>query len=147
MELQLTHSQEVKAVIDRAWGVVHHKQKKEKGAGAAENPSAGSSGPDRESLELKPFGQDSKRERYWVADGPCSFTFAPEVFVLPYCCVILGILCGIHIGFFRFFSYYLIRCLMPRANFFVCNIRFTAYLCVNESMENVCVVQGGFLDT
>ena len=68
VELQLSHSQEIKAIVDRAWGISHHKQKKEKGA---EN----SGGLDRNDLELKPVGQDSKRERYWIADGPCSFIF------------------------------------------------------------------------
>ncbi|KAF9454103.1 hypothetical protein P691DRAFT_810816 [Macrolepiota fuliginosa MF-IS2] len=62
VELQLTHAQDVKAVIDRAWGVVHHKHKKEKGAGAADSV------PERDTLDLKPFGQDSKRGRYWIAD-------------------------------------------------------------------------------
>lgn len=64
-------------MVDRAWGVSHHKQKKEKGA---EN----SGGIDRNDLELKPVGQDSKRERYWVADGPCSFIFGFQNPVFPF---------------------------------------------------------------
>ncbi len=80
VELQLSHSQEIKAIIDRAWGVSHHKQKKEKGASAGEN----SNGIDRNDMELKPVGQDSKRERYWIADGPCSLIFGFKSLVFPF---------------------------------------------------------------
>ncbi|KXN88772.1 hypothetical protein AN958_06640 [Leucoagaricus sp. SymC.cos] len=70
VELQLTHSQEIKAAIDRAWGVVHNKHKKEKGAAAADN-----SGITKDTLDFLPFGMDHKRERYWVADD------SPRVYV------------------------------------------------------------------
>ncbi|KAL9716492.1 hypothetical protein Ac2012v2_000940 [Leucoagaricus gongylophorus] len=63
VELQLGHSQEVKAAIDRAWGIVHNKHKKEKGSAV---PAFSSS--TREALDFPPFGMDHKRERYWVAD-------------------------------------------------------------------------------
>jgi len=68
VELQLGHSQEVKAAIDRAWGIVHNKHKKEKGSAV---PAFSSS--TREALDFPPFGMDHKRERYWVADGLWSF--------------------------------------------------------------------------
>lgn len=32
----------------------------------------------QERLQLLPIGQDMQRKRYWVADGPCTFT--PQVF-------------------------------------------------------------------
>ncbi|KAF5352367.1 hypothetical protein D9756_005980 [Leucocoprinus leucothites] len=63
VELQLAHSQEIKAAIDHGWGVVHNKHKKEKGAITPINP-----GMTRETLDFLPFGMDYKRERYWIVD-------------------------------------------------------------------------------
>ncbi|KAJ3567991.1 hypothetical protein NP233_g6002 [Leucocoprinus birnbaumii] len=63
VELQLVHSQEIKAAIDRAWGVVHNKHKKEKGAPTPLSPDM-----QRKALDFLPFGMDHKRERYWIAD-------------------------------------------------------------------------------
>ncbi|KAF9015627.1 hypothetical protein BDQ17DRAFT_57632 [Cyathus striatus] len=65
VELQLTHSTEIKATIDRAWGVVHNKHKKKDAANAPPDPSDPKS---QESLQLLPIGQDCQRKRYWVVD-------------------------------------------------------------------------------
>jgi hypothetical protein len=67
----LTHSQEIKATIDRAWGVVHHKHKKEKDIVAAGGSTAADLDRDREFLGLLPYGYDAKRTRYWVIDRAC----------------------------------------------------------------------------
>ncbi|KAF7784080.1 hypothetical protein Agabi119p4_245 [Agaricus bisporus var. burnettii] len=69
VELQLTHSLEIKATIDRAWGVVHNKHKKEKGVGAAGSSATASSELDRQFLGFQPYGYDAKRARYWVVDN------------------------------------------------------------------------------
>lgn len=71
VELQLTHSLEIKATIDRAWGVVHNKHKKEKGVGAAGSSATASSELDRQFLGFQPYGYDAKRARYWVVDSAC----------------------------------------------------------------------------
>jgi len=62
VELQLGHSQEVKAAIDRAWGIVHNKHKKGTSVPAFSCST-------REELDFLPFGMDHKRERYWIVDG------------------------------------------------------------------------------
>jgi hypothetical protein len=85
VELQLAYSPEIKAAIDRAWGVQHNKHKKNQVPLPPLDPEDPMS---RERLALLPIGQDSQRKRYWVADGPCtvvlllslSFTF-PCLFV------------------------------------------------------------------
>lgn len=71
VELQLTHSQEIKATIDRAWGVVHHKHKKERGVSAAGGSATAGLERDRDFLGFQPYGYDAKRTRYWVIDSAC----------------------------------------------------------------------------
>jgi hypothetical protein len=67
VELQLTHSAEIKSLIDHAWGVGHVKHKKKE---PADVPIPDPSDPfSRESLSYTPVGQDSSRKRYWVVDG------------------------------------------------------------------------------
>lgn len=67
VDLQLTHSVEVKGKIDRAWGVLHQTKSKKK---ETLPPMPDPSDPDsRENLKLDPIGQDNSRNRYWVVDG------------------------------------------------------------------------------
>ena len=68
MELQLCHSQQIKAIIDRAWGVVHNKHKKIEMSALPPPPGDPQS---QERLQLIPLGQDKDRKRYWVIDGEC----------------------------------------------------------------------------
>lgn len=70
VELQLCHSSEVKGIIDRAWGVVHNKHKKNEVPPPPPPPTDPHS---QENLQLLPLGQDKDRKRYWVVDGPCTF--------------------------------------------------------------------------
>ncbi|KAF8078881.1 hypothetical protein FPV67DRAFT_1466742 [Lyophyllum atratum] len=72
VELQLSHNADVKASIDRAWGVSQNKHKKKDAATAPPDPSDPKS---QENLQLVPIGQDSHRKRFWVADD------SPRVFV------------------------------------------------------------------
>ncbi|KAL4070622.1 hypothetical protein J3A83DRAFT_4358752 [Scleroderma citrinum] len=72
VELQLQHSIEIKAVIDRAWGVTQNKYKKKDIANA---PPDASDSMSRENLQLVPLGQDCTRKRYWVVDD------SPRVYV------------------------------------------------------------------
>ncbi|KAJ4485839.1 hypothetical protein J3R30DRAFT_3655172 [Lentinula aciculospora] len=65
VELQLSHSTEIKAKIDRAWGANVNKNKKKDPATAPPDPADPDS---RTNLQMLPFGQDSQRKRYWVAD-------------------------------------------------------------------------------
>lgn len=69
VELQLSHSVEVKHLIDRAWGVSQNKHKKKDASTAPPDPADPKS---QERLQLIPIGQDSQRKRFWVADGPCT---------------------------------------------------------------------------
>ncbi|KIL71682.1 hypothetical protein M378DRAFT_237449 [Amanita muscaria Koide BX008] len=71
VELQLSHSPTIKELIDRAWGVVHHKHKKDAATGRLD-PSDPCS---QENLQLVPLGQDRNRKRYWAADD------SPRVYV------------------------------------------------------------------
>ncbi|KAI0095098.1 hypothetical protein BDY19DRAFT_916277 [Irpex rosettiformis] len=71
-ELQLCHSTEVKALIDRAWGVIRNKHKKTETTAPPPPPSDPYS---QENLLFIPLGQDSQRKRYWVADD------SPRVYV------------------------------------------------------------------
>ncbi|TFK77353.1 hypothetical protein BDN72DRAFT_784428 [Pluteus cervinus] len=71
VELQLSHAPEIKAPIDRAWGVVHNKHKKKDGA-AITQPNDSQT---QEALQLIPIGQDSQRKRYWIADD------SPRIYV------------------------------------------------------------------
>ena len=66
VESQLCHSAEVKAIIDRAWGVVHNKHKKTEVPVVPPPPGDPHS---QERLQLTPLGQDRERKRYWVVDG------------------------------------------------------------------------------
>lgn len=76
VELQLSHSVEIKQTIDRAWGVSQNKHKKKDASTA---PPDASDPKSQERLQLIPIGQDCQRKRFWVADGPCTFIaiFAP----------------------------------------------------------------------
>ncbi|KAI0324461.1 hypothetical protein GY45DRAFT_1331516 [Cubamyces sp. BRFM 1775] len=65
VELQLCHSQQIKAIIDRAWGVVHNKHKKIEMSALPPPPGDPQS---QERLQLVPLGQDKDRKRYWVID-------------------------------------------------------------------------------
>ena len=66
VELQLCHSQEIKAIIDRAYGVVHNKHKKTETPSLPPPPGDPHS---QERLQLIPLGQDKERKRYWIVDG------------------------------------------------------------------------------
>ncbi|KAL0951534.1 hypothetical protein HGRIS_008218 [Hohenbuehelia grisea] len=72
VELQLSHSTEVKAVIDGAWGVVHNKHKKKETKQATVTTDESKT---QEALQFVPIGQDSNRKRFWVADD------SPRVYV------------------------------------------------------------------
>ncbi|KAG5651419.1 hypothetical protein H0H81_008703 [Sphagnurus paluster] len=88
VELQLSHNVEIKAIIDRAWGVSQNKHKKKDAATAPPDPSDPKS---QESLQLVPIGQDSRRKRYWIADGPCTFiAFHDPLFPDSYLLVFMG---------------------------------------------------------
>ncbi|OSD03250.1 hypothetical protein PYCCODRAFT_1434665 [Trametes coccinea BRFM310] len=65
VELQLCYSQEIKAIIDRAWGVIHNKHKKIEASALPPPPGDPQS---QERLQLVPLGQDKDRKRYWVVD-------------------------------------------------------------------------------
>ncbi|PBK76777.1 hypothetical protein ARMSODRAFT_948612 [Armillaria solidipes] len=72
VELQLVHSADIKAKLDRAWGVAPHKQKKKESEPSrpkAEDPFS------RTRLQLLPIGQDVDRKRYWIADD------SPRIYV------------------------------------------------------------------
>ncbi|KAG6817981.1 hypothetical protein H0H87_012449 [Tephrocybe sp. NHM501043] len=72
VELQLSHNADMKATIDRAWGVSQNKHKKKDATTAPPEPSDPKS---QAQLQLLPIGQDSKRTRYWVGDdSPRVFT-------------------------------------------------------------------------
>ncbi|KAG7452329.1 uncharacterized protein BT62DRAFT_1071479 [Guyanagaster necrorhizus] len=72
VELQLVHSADIKAKLDRAWGVAPHKQKKKESDSSrpgAEDPFS------QKRLQLLPIGQDADRKRYWIADD------SPRIYV------------------------------------------------------------------
>lgn len=69
MELQLSHSSEIKKMIDAAWRVARAPPKKKDPATGSDN------GPQLEDLQLLPIGQDLKRRRYWVIDGEHPFCY------------------------------------------------------------------------
>lgn len=68
VELQLSHNQEVRETIDRAWGVVHNKHRKRDTLSAPPDPSDPRS---MERLKTAPLGLDLSRKRYWAFDGAC----------------------------------------------------------------------------
>ncbi|KAK7064079.1 peptidase family M3-domain-containing protein [Favolaschia claudopus] len=72
VELQLVHTPEIKATIDRAWGVSQNKHKKKDAASAPPDPTDAQS---QAQLQLVPLGQDMQKKRYWVADD------SPRVYV------------------------------------------------------------------
>lgn len=87
VELQLCHNAEIKAVIDRAWGVSQNKHKKKDASTAPPEPSDPKS---QDRLQLVPIGQDLRRTRYWVADGPCtSIAYRHSLNPTPPICVYL----------------------------------------------------------
>ena len=78
VELQLTHSLEIKGLIDRAWGVVHNKHKKNETTPNQPPPSDPHS---QENLQLLPLGQDIQRKRYWVVDGTSPLVLTPPPYL------------------------------------------------------------------
>ncbi|KAI0068137.1 hypothetical protein BV25DRAFT_1867186 [Artomyces pyxidatus] len=73
VELQLTHSPEIKGLIDQAWGVAHTKHKKKE---ATDAPVPDASDPhSAQNLQFQPIGQDVTRKRYWIVDD------SPRVYV------------------------------------------------------------------
>ncbi|KAG1795775.1 uncharacterized protein HD556DRAFT_1364090 [Suillus plorans] len=72
VELQLTHSIDIKGTVDRAWGVMQNKHKKKDPETA---PPEFNDSKSQQNLQLVPLGQDAQRKRYWVADD------SPRVYV------------------------------------------------------------------
>jgi hypothetical protein len=72
VELQLTHSIDIKSTVDRAWGVMQNKHKKKD---PETTPPESNDSKSQQNLQLVPLGQDAQRKRYWVADGSCVFHF------------------------------------------------------------------------
>ncbi|KAF9041719.1 hypothetical protein BDZ89DRAFT_1090131 [Hymenopellis radicata] len=70
VELQLSHSVDIKAKVDRAWGVAPTKSKKKEAATAHVNTDL-----TQADLQIVPVGQDINRKRYWVADA------SPRIYV------------------------------------------------------------------
>lgn len=83
VELQLCHSAEIKAIIDRAWGVIHNKHKK---AETTPAPPPANDPHSQENLQLQPLGQDKDRKRYWAVDGPCTIS-SPSARVSLFACI------------------------------------------------------------
>lgn len=79
VELQLEHNADIKNSIDLAWGVQHNKHRKKEFQDPPPDPSDPMS---KENLQLIPIGQDTQRKRYWVVDGPC--TFSTSMLQFPY---------------------------------------------------------------
>jgi hypothetical protein len=72
VELQLTHSIDIKSTVDRAWGVMQNKHKKKDPETA---PPESNDSKSQQNLQLVPLGQDAQRKRYWVADD------SPRIYV------------------------------------------------------------------
>ncbi|KAG1783504.1 hypothetical protein EV702DRAFT_1190527 [Suillus placidus] len=72
VELQLTHSIDIKSTVDRAWGVMQNKHKKKDPETA---PPESNDSKSQQNLQLVPLGQDAQRRRYWVADD------SPRIYV------------------------------------------------------------------
>ncbi|KAG1841719.1 hypothetical protein C8R48DRAFT_54313 [Suillus tomentosus] len=72
VELQLTHSIDIKGTVDRAWGVMQNKHKKKDPENA---PPESNDSKSQLNLQLVPLGQDTQRKRYWVADD------SPRIYV------------------------------------------------------------------
>ncbi|KAG1828108.1 hypothetical protein EV424DRAFT_1387217 [Suillus variegatus] len=72
VELQLTHSIDIKGTVDRAWGVMQNKHKKKDPETA---PPESNDSKSQLNLQLVPLGQDAQRKRYWVADD------SPRIYV------------------------------------------------------------------
>ncbi|OJA19543.1 hypothetical protein AZE42_01461 [Rhizopogon vesiculosus] len=72
VELQLTHSTDIKNTIDRAWGVMQNKHKKKDPETA---PPDANDARSQQNLQLNPIGQDAQRKRYWVVDD------SPRIYV------------------------------------------------------------------
>lgn len=78
MELQLSHSVDIKARIDRAWGVSQSKSKKKD---PPANHKDSSEADTYQDLHFIPLGQDIDRKRYWVVDGLYTFPRIPYLHV------------------------------------------------------------------
>lgn len=78
VEHVLCNSQQVREILDRAWGIKHMQHKKKEGETAppdADDPMS------QEHLIMQPIGTDKTKVRYWVVDGqpflvliPCAVT-------------------------------------------------------------------------
>lgn len=97
MELQLCHAPEIKGYIDRAWGVVHNKHKKNQTTLPPLDPADPKS---QENLQLVPIGQDAQRIRYWIADGPCTFIVESYSAASIFACICLEIFNSIPFSLF-----------------------------------------------
>ncbi|KDQ20327.1 hypothetical protein BOTBODRAFT_27751 [Botryobasidium botryosum FD-172 SS1] len=67
VEWQLVHATHIRSLIDTAWGVKAAKHKKRQEGEDRVPPPSGDPNS-MENLRMIPFGQDSKRKRYWVVD-------------------------------------------------------------------------------
>ena len=110
VELQLTHGPAIKSAIDRAWGVVHNKHKKNQATEGKPDPSDPMS---QENLPLLPLGQDNSRKRYWITDGPCTYLllFHPGIRICVYlwfCSIMHSISWHLRPGHCRFEFRYLV---------------------------------------
>lgn len=125
VELQLTHSAEIKGIIDHAWGIQHNKHKKTQ----TQLPSLDSSDPkSKDNLVFLPIGQDSSRKRYWASDGPCAFLLG--CFHFP----IYGYLPG---------NCYLLDILLPRWRLTAPTLyRLTSVVLVDKSLEGHVIIPG-----
>lgn len=87
VELQLCHGTEIKALIDRAWGVIHNKHKKDQ---TTAPPPPASDPFSQENLLFSPLGQDNKRKRYWIADGTYTCNFCTRRRAFAICAYLLS---------------------------------------------------------
>jgi len=97
VELQLCHAPDIKATIDRAWGVQHNKHKKNQAPLPPLDPSDPKS---REKLSLQPIGQDTSRKRFWIADGPCTIV----LLLLLHALYLFAYICRVKLSTFFFLS-------------------------------------------
>lgn len=74
VEHVLCNSQQVREILDRAWGIKHMQHKKKEGETAppdADDPMS------QEHLVMEPIGQDKTKLRYWIVDGQLSLVVIP----------------------------------------------------------------------
>ena len=78
IELQLSHSAEIRAKIDLAWGVNANKSKKKDPATVPPEPEDPNS---KQNLQMLPIGQDFLRKRYWVVDSAYAFLHSADAYL------------------------------------------------------------------